>query len=261
MIGYTASRYDFQGTNCTGLNKWRVWIYWYFFWHWFRVDFVALPLKAVGATASRYGFQGINNVGIIKWRIYEYTTRYELHGAIWTLCGIAPQNDWTHSDQVRVSRLKLHWNSQTRAILMNTLADMICIDAMSILSGIAPKNDWIHNEQVSVSGFNPNWNNQMTPICMKARTTRYNCLWCNVDFLLHCPSDWLDSQIEQIWVSGYIPQWNDQTTPIFTRYDLRWGNVNLMKHCLKMIGPTASRYEFQGISCIGIIKWLLPAYL
>ena len=72
------------------------------------IDFVSTlwhyPLKAFGSAASRYGFQGINNVGIIEWRIYEYTTRYDLHSVIWTLCGIAPQNDWTHSDQVRVSR-------------------------------------------------------------------------------------------------------------------------------------------------------------
>ena len=51
------------------------------------------------------------------------------------LCDIAPQNDWTHSQQVWISEY----------IFMDTLADMICIDVTSTLYSIASQNDWTRN--------------------------------------------------------------------------------------------------------------------
>ena len=57
------------------------------------------------------------------------------------LSSIVPQNDWTHSEQVRVSGEKTHWNNQMTPLFMNTLPDMISIDATSTLHGISYQHD------------------------------------------------------------------------------------------------------------------------
>ena len=124
-------------------------------------------------------------------------------------------NDSIHSEQVGISRYKPHWEHQMRPMFMNTLPDMIFIDAVSIVCGIAPHNDWIHSEQVWVSGYKPQWNNQMAPISMKSLRDMIAIdvmrTLCNIDRHI----DWIYSH--QVWVSGYKPLWNNQMTPIFMK--------------------------------------------
>ena len=91
-------------------------------------------------------------------------------------------------------------------MFMNTLPEMIGIDETSIFCGIAPQNDWIHNEQVRVSGKNHT---------IYEYTTKYDFLWCKVDYV---------------------------ASP------------------LTMIGPIVSRYGFQAINSIDLIKWPLHVY-
>ena len=162
--------------------------------------------------------------------------------------------------QVWVSGYDQHWNNQTTptCLLMNTPPDIIrndviWIDVALLLQIIGPtvsRYEFQIMKHVELSSG--------TYICQY--TTQNDLYCCDVDFIWHFPTNnWIHNV--QVRVSGYDQHWNNQTTPTcllmntppdIILHDVMWIDVALS---LKDIGPTVSRYEFQVINHVGIIKW------
>ena len=124
---------------------------------------------------------------------------------------------------------------------------------------------WTHSEQVWVSGYKPQWNNQMTPIYVNTQLDMICIDVISTLFGIFPQNDW-DHSV-QVWVSGYELHWNSQVTstcllmntpPDMVGYDITWIDVALT---LKIFGPTVSRYEFQIINWVGIIRWHLYSWI
>ena len=163
--------------------------------------------------------------------------------------------------QIWVSGYELHRNDQVTpaCLLRNTAPDMICIDVMWIWCSIASWNHWTHSGQVWVSGYKLYWNNQIVATSINTwRDMMWNDVRSTLCGIAHL-NDW-------IIMGRYEFQWNNAFRIV--RCHPYWG-IHCQRCCaliwcgfyvalpLKVIGPTVSRYEFQVIKPIGIMRWRL----
>ena len=187
----------------------------------------------IGSKVSRYDFQGINVIGIIKWRLY-------LAGTLFRLSTLLEYSNGGYIDEC-ITRYDLH----------------ICNVNFTHNDS---QNDRIHSQQVWVKVIN---------VIRILRWWLY--LWIHYQMRYKCidvMSTWRENVLqngcmhnEQVWVSGNQPYWNTQITAILMNALRDMICIYVMQilrtMTVKMIGPTVSRYEFQVINLIGILKWRL----